>query len=401
MSETEYAERFLKKTESLFLSKLIFWVKHPKHYGTFEDGRWWIYNTLDEWAEQLNVSKRTVERAINRLCELKFVDKKYLNPNRRNRTLYYSVNFNVIQKAIESKTYKSNTCGNMTGHMDGHMDGHMYTVNNKQNNKSDKSNKSAEEVSGISGVAASSGTKPTIVQAMVKIWKDEFPSNTVVLNRKLCSYLVKIFKDKFNSSLSEWKKYLKLIKTSAWLMSEKFRMSLFWVTKFETVQRLLGGEFGVSADRISPDESEITEKAEEHADFAEETEGCREVRRKIIGKYGAAVYNSWFAKIPLREEDGIITAEYPNDFVKDYVKNNFTEFFFAEESPAIEKESKNEKITANRIRAKNTDRSCSFNYIFSHIYDFEGISAAINNTENKFNTIGCGFFGKNTGFCGG
>jgi hypothetical protein len=226
---------------------------------------------------------------------------------------------------------------------------------------------------------------------MIRIWKEEFPLNAVTMTVRLCRYLVKIFKDKFKSSLSEWRKYLLLIKTSAWITGKKFALTLFWAIKFETAARILNGEFGVNLDAVPLDESEIAEKAENHADSANETEDCRKLRRKIIEKYGAAIYNSWFAKIALTEENGRIKAEYPSNFVKDYVKNNFYDVFETEHGQT------NENIISKDVRAKNTSASC---LLFTHISDlnnFKGISAALNTNEKHGFSPGCGSY--RTDFC--
>ena len=54
------------KTELLFLKQVHYWTSTGK-YGIEKEGRIWIYNSLDQWAEQLGVSKSTIQRTIRSL----------------------------------------------------------------------------------------------------------------------------------------------------------------------------------------------------------------------------------------------------------------------------------------------------------------------------------------------
>jgi DNA-binding transcriptional ArsR family regulator len=314
--------KLLGKSENLFLNRLIFWSKHPKRYGVLEEGRAWIYNTLDEWAKQLKISKSSVRRAVSSLRGQGIVDARYLSANRRDRTLFYAVNYEKLRFFLGSKkrlVYVQKSEANE--HTDEHMVEHMYieTINNKQINKSNKSRPAAVD---ILKEKDSEREKPSIVQDMVGIWKEEI-SSEVTLTRKLCGHLVKIFKDRFNSSLREWKRYLQLIKTSAWLTGEKFKLTLYWAIKFVTVDRLRTGELGVKKDEIPVDENEALERAQQHIDSLNETEKCKEIRRKIVKIYGVAVYNSWFTGVMLREINGKIAIKYPDEFVGYQVRSRY------------------------------------------------------------------------------
>jgi DNA-binding transcriptional ArsR family regulator len=316
------AAKLLGKSENLFLNRLIFWSRHPKRYGVLEEGRAWIYNTLDEWAKQLKISKSSVRRAVSSLRGKGIVDVRYLSANRRDRTLFYAVNYEKLRVFSGSKkrpVYVQKSEANE--HINEHMVEHMYmeTRNNKQINKSNKSRPAAVD---ILKEKDSEREKPSIVQDMVGIWKEEI-SSEVTLTRKLCGHLVKIFKDRFNSSLKEWRKYLKLIKTSAWLTSEKFKLTLYWAIKFVTVDRLRAGELGVKKDEIPVDENEALERTRQHIDSLDETEKCKEIRRKIVKIHGAAVYNSWFRETEMTEEQGRAIILCPNDFRKDWIKNHY------------------------------------------------------------------------------
>jgi DNA-binding transcriptional ArsR family regulator len=143
--------KYLCKTEAQFLNRLNFWLSHKNEYGIEKYGRTWIYNTLEEWAEQLHVSKRSTQRAIKSLRDKGIIDSDYLSPNKRDRTLFYSINYEKLQEHLSA--LKTSPCGQVNNQANGqanaptinansHMDGHMYISNSIQ--KIYKSNKSTE-----------------------------------------------------------------------------------------------------------------------------------------------------------------------------------------------------------------------------------------------------------------
>jgi ribosomal protein L29 len=175
----------------------------------------------------------------------------------------------------------------------------------------------------------------------------------------LAKYLVKAFKDHFGSSLKEWKKYLKLVKTSSFIMSGKFKVTLLWAIRFSVMDRLKAGELGVDADKIPVDQSE---KAQKHIESLNETEKCKEIRREIVKRYGSEVYNSQFTEILLAEIKGKTVIKYPDNFTKYQIRNRFpdvserlTDFedqLSSEEKIEFQIESLNETEKCKEVRKK-------------------------------------------------
>ena len=308
--------RFLTKSEGKFLKQLCYWSFNPKGYGVNLDGKTWIYNTLEDWADQLEISKSSVRRTIKSLKDKNFILSRYLSPNKRNRTLYYAANGDEIENFLFSKINK--TCVQKNKKIE-HMDEHMNIDNNKQIDKSHKSKILIKN-------DFEDQRKTTTVQDMTAVWKKEFPDKPIILNKNLARYLVAVFKEKFNSSTEAWKRYLKTLKTSAYLMNEKFKLSLWWVIKFSTVDRIRAGELGVDEQKISTDESEIFEKAVSHIRSVNESAKCKKIREKIMQALSPAIYLSWFTKIKLTERDGDkIFSETDNCFVRNYIETNFSD----------------------------------------------------------------------------
>jgi len=171
---------------------------------------------------------------------------------------------------------------------------------------------------------------------MIKIWNQEFPNKKIIsglteqtgvirLTKQLARFLVASFKLKFENCLEKWKRYLRLIKTSTYLMGEKFKLSVHWVIKFLTIDRIRAGELGVDESKIQMDQSEIEQKAITHANSVDESESCKQFRRKIIQELSPAVYISWFTKVDLIEESKKLIIRAANDLVRDYIKAKFLE----------------------------------------------------------------------------
>lgn len=233
-------KKILTEPQYKFLKQLAYWSLSQKDYGVKLNGKTWIYNTYEQWAEQLHLSVSTVRRAIKTLDDLGFISLDYLSSNKRNRTLYYSINFDVIEEFLNKKnTIPSVHFSEDLNQLNEHIYEHMYIDNKIQDNKSHKSinSKIFEKKIENKTEIIDENSKPTIVQDMIKIWNQEFPNQKIVsgstkqvgivhLTKQLARFLVASFKLKFENCLEKWKRYLRLIKTSTYLMEEKFKLSV-------------------------------------------------------------------------------------------------------------------------------------------------------------------------------
>ena len=340
------AYNLIKKTKKIltepqyrFLKQLAYWSLSQKNYGLKIGGKTWIYNTHQQWAEQLHLSVSTVRRAIKTLDDLGFISLDFLSSNKRNRTLYYSINFDVIEEFLNKKNVAPSVYfSEDLNQPNEHISEHMYIDNKIQDNKSNKSinpkilEKKIEEKT----ETVNDNPKSTVVQDMIKIWNQEFPNQKIIsgsteqtgvihLTKQLARFLVASLKLKFENCLEKWKRYLRLIKTSTYLMGEKFKLSLQWVIKFLTIDRIRAGELGVDERKIPVDISEIELKAQQHANSVNETDTCKQFRHQIIKILSPAVYLSWFTKVDLIEGSTKLTIKAANEFVRDYIKANFLE----------------------------------------------------------------------------
>ena len=307
--------QYRSKTEGMFLAQLHYWETHPKGYGIIKKGKVWIYNTLEQWAEQLNVSKITIRRAISSLKSDGLINSEYLSPNRRNRTLYYSIDYEKVAQFLQAQLETNKNCLE-TKHE--HIVEHMYIDNKIQNNKSDKS-----KILDHNFVKNASISQTTSVQDMLKVWNEEFSQKHIILDKTLARFLVAAFKIKFDSCLEKWRKYLQTIKTSAFLMSEKFKLSIRWVIKFLTIDRIRAGELGVDSSKIPVDTAQAEREAVKHINEVQESEKCKALRHRIVRVLSPEIYLSWFTRVKLQELQNSIVMETSNDFISDYISTHF------------------------------------------------------------------------------
>lgn len=348
-------KKILTEPQYKFLKQLAYWSLSRKDYGIKLNGKTWIYNTHQQWAEQIGFGVTTVRESIAILERLGFISSDFLNPNKRRRVKYYSINFEAIEnyfaqiahKRVSQKIQKENiikiapvstVSESSEQQLNRQMERQMYTYNKIQDDKSNKSinSKIFEEKIEDRTEIIDENPKPTVVQDMIRIWNQEFPNQKIIsgsteqvgvihLTKQLARFLVASFKLKFENCLEKWKRYLRLIKTSAYMMGEKFKLSIQWVIKFLTIDRIRAGELGVDESKIPVDTDEIEKKAQAHVEAVDESETCKQYRREIIRKLSPAVYLSWFTKVDLIEESKDLIIRAANNFVRDYIKANFLE----------------------------------------------------------------------------
>ena len=337
-------------TEIRFIKQLNYWIRLGI-YGIEHEGNIWIYNTLDQWADQLKVSKRSIQRCISSLKQKGIIKTAYLSSNKRDRTLFYTIDYDNFNINSLTKKHVKTSPSHMAKSeeklkLNDHMIDHMYIIdNNNIINKSYKSidkdtskNSEGNIIGNLSKIQKTTKLQNTTIQDMLRELKAEFPEISVFLNKNLARNLVAAFKLKFKNSITKWHEFLKLVKTSAYLMSEKFHLTIQWLLKFSTIDRLFQGDLGVKLKEVffsktEEEEREIQQKEQEKSnellqqiDDLEETESCKDVRKKILQRIGNVKYETWFTKVFLTEENNVVVVNISTKkslFVFDYIMNHF------------------------------------------------------------------------------
>lgn len=88
----------LGTNEAIFLQQLHYWLGKTQNH---HNGIKWAYNTIQQWADQLKImSVATVERAVAKLKKLGVLLVEKLNPNKSDRTNFYSINYKKLAQVL-------------------------------------------------------------------------------------------------------------------------------------------------------------------------------------------------------------------------------------------------------------------------------------------------------------
>ena len=94
--------------ESIILQQIEYWLKTSKH---IIDGRRWIYNTIEEWAEQfIWCDKRTVRRCLDKLRSCGILLTGNFNKRQADRTLWYSIDYEALDRYVDTVLMEGTKC---------------------------------------------------------------------------------------------------------------------------------------------------------------------------------------------------------------------------------------------------------------------------------------------------
>lgn len=93
--------------EAIVLQQVSYWLNETDS-GVEHDGRRWIYNTHEQWADQFPFwSQDTVKRAITSLKKQGILIIEKLSSDRLNHTNYYTINYEASALIEEGKMHQS------------------------------------------------------------------------------------------------------------------------------------------------------------------------------------------------------------------------------------------------------------------------------------------------------
>ena len=261
------------------------------------------------------------KRNISKLKKLGLILVKKLAPNKYNRTNYIALCNDAINTFFKQDTSQTHSFTHETILVSSTDQNGLINIDSKTTNKNfNKSDENFEKPQ-----------KNSTAQDMLNIWNKYFEKKApAVITKELAPLLVSAFKTKFDSCLEMWKLYCEDIKSSSYLMSDAFKLTLEWVLKFRIIDRIERGELGVriqTAKNNKPLEMTISQaKLNQAIDALDETPKAKEIRKKIAKVVGTPVYASWFHQCNFVEINGNISLSTPNDFVREYLFNNYPQF---------------------------------------------------------------------------
>ena len=341
------------KSGALLLSQLHYWLSKDNSLGCNYQGNRWIYNTAEEWGEQLQLSARYVRQLFAKFTNLGIVKVAKLHKIKSVRTNYYSIDYNILNDLIrkaenfdsheEQSSFplgKNNLMYNDTKtttkdfnksetklkSLKGQESGsekkqvkQVELVKNK-NSKIKKEMTSKEENKNISFRDANVEKNPlktSITQDMLKIWNTILGEKSLAtMSKDLAPYLVYAFSTKFGREMRQWQRYCELIKTSDYLMQERFDLSILWALKFSTIDRLRAGGLGVKPKYLTTEVVIDEAQIDELITALDESDEVKTLRRTIVQAVGAANYRSWFHQASFVKKEEKILLIAPNSFVE-------------------------------------------------------------------------------------
>ena|GEM_PF-1018562 len=367
------------KTPSMFLQQVHYWITcNSPETGRVFDNRRWIYNSAKEWAAQLCLSERQVTRVVNTLKNIGVLLVDRLSHIKSDRTNWYSIDYqkleallpglelNIKPGVVPKKEILPPPTDKMSepfGHNGGMYNKEAETtseINLLSEEKSVVEDRPSQQVhvvqEDILSISQNSNTNPppnpysasspttpppsnTLASDLLEIWNQTVgqrqgeEGNLIQLTKKRAQYLVAAFKFRFESNLSKWKQFCQQVTSSDFLMGKvksTFRASLDWVLKFDIIQRILEGDFGVKNTPCVDEEavSLKTEAITQTIETSGEGEPIKRLRRSILQTLGEQTYQSWFADMTMTQSPPTkggrgIQLHPKNQFACDYVQTNY------------------------------------------------------------------------------
>lgn len=84
--------------EAIILQQLHFWISKSKN---FEDGKYWVYNTYDDWQKQFPFwSVSTIRRAFKSLEKKELIETANYNEMKYDQTKWYTINYDKLNTIV-------------------------------------------------------------------------------------------------------------------------------------------------------------------------------------------------------------------------------------------------------------------------------------------------------------
>lgn len=323
---------------TLILSTLEYWFqKKPEGFYKFiEACPHRLYKSGDSWTEQLDCDRKSFASSFDRIAvryksrraydkaEDKFQEKMYASIYDRNTNQTYFVrNHELANKVLADLFPQKNNVSAKEDHTDLKAS-ISVPFEPLRNGKNSRSYKESEITS--NNLSKDKSHAEEIVKKMVELWTAlvEEGRGQIELTGKRIAFLKKAFSDKFDSCLEKWKKYCQDIASSRFLMGEVkgFRATLDWGLKFDNIQKILEGNYGIG-DRAAKVKLPCQTNLHEVISTSGETQEIKDFRILCLQTVGTAKYISYFKNlnIEFREEGGIALIS-PHKFAADDLERN-------------------------------------------------------------------------------
>ena len=343
------------RSAATFLQQLHYWITRPKHIGMVFEDKKWIYNTYEDWAKDIKIySVATIRLNVKALEEAGVIISRNLNKKKCDKTKWYTIDYDALAKQVSNLAAKEKFVGTFSSltkeaehalksvsknqiKISSPSVSNYEIINRITENTSEKINNKSEQTTQLHFVKFDSdkskqveeGCKNNLILDLLEMWNQtvEEGRDPILLNKKRAQYLAAAYKQKFESSLENWKIFCEKIASSQFLMGkikETFRATIDWILKFEVIQRIFEGDFGISksytAKACPPDKSKVEISIESGNELPE----IKNIHKTLLNRFGASTYKAWFsiASINFKEDDSIIFI-MPSRFTAQHVDTHF------------------------------------------------------------------------------
>ena len=324
---------------TLILDRLEFYSsKQPNGFYKFlEPCSHKLYKHNDSWTELLGCHRTSFWRSFNIIgkkhpsksafdqAEDKFDGKPYASYyDRYSNRMFFIRNHEAAKEFFNrivntETTYCSEPNEDVKNSLGTEQNARSYieTNNTSLELSKDNSHASVDQINNKNNL--------NIAQQMMKIWSKAVNQPSVALTSKRIAFLKKAFADKFESCLEKWESFCQRVACSKFLMGEiksSFKATLDWVLKFEVIQKIREGAYGVG-DRSYATPIDHGDLGS-HIDSLDELDEAKVFRRSFLSRVGGNAYVSWFKGLSVGVQDGVLKITAPTPFKANYLSQTFS-----------------------------------------------------------------------------
>lgn len=352
------------RSAAIVLQQLHYWISSPGQYGNVEDNKRWIYNSYEEWQNQIKVfSTKTIQRAFKKLCDLGVVLTKKMNKKASDQTKSYTINYEKLNELTGVGESHVSEGEDKLSSPSGQND-QIFIKNTKKTTektsftKREEKNQNKKEDFMLTKTKISSTSIP---EEMLSIWNTVVDENKTQLSLDplRTRFFKKAFTDAFQNNMDQWREYCYKIASSKFLMGEvnDFKASLDWSLKFEIIHRIKEGAYNqgtriTGKDLIKNSNESIEVDLNNITDH--ESREAISIRKKIIKKVGNSMYQSWFSKSRIIMKEGRGTIFVANKFRNDRIQTQFCDVL---ESLCLEVDFSNDYASMREEDTQNENKA--------------------------------------------
>ena len=321
---------------TLILSTLEYWFKKKPDgfYKFIEACSHRLYKEGDSWTEQLDCDPKSFSTSFKKIgtkyksrsafeaAEDKFQGKMYASfYDRYTNQTFFVRNNELVNEMLASilsrkKVVVKEGEGALSKITPSPISKPTESLNNLPIRIGKNSRSYIEAKNTSNNLSKDKSHAEEIVKKMIEIWtavvEDSLVNrgkNQIELTGKRIAFLKRAFVDKFDSCLEKWKKYCQDIASSRFLMGDvkDFRATLDWVLRFENIQKIFEGQYGIGDRALKVDLPSQTILEEEISSSCE-SQRVKDFRVLCLRTVGQAKYISYFKnlRIEFRGEGGIV-----------------------------------------------------------------------------------------------